>query len=333
MKNTINIFLVISSIFLLTACTPKLTIQALQASKVEGIKVNSIFLEQFSNDSVYQTQAIANEISNNFVENKKVFSLQNNLNFSDAVLKGEVVNSSADYNVYYQEEVDFGRCRYFSYDKHSKTRHCVEYYVRYIPCEDASFNVSTNINLIRTNSGETIFSNTYSRSSRDHQCFYGYYSYSPFPNHISARNNANIVNQDLARQIAKDIIRDISPSYIYFDIEIIDDLKDIQEKFTYTKEQKEEFKKAVKMLENRNLESAKDIFATLDKETQGQSIESVYNLALIFEAQNELEIANKLYLEAFKRVENSNYKALIEQGIFRTNSNLEHKIKAISQLP
>ena len=40
MKTTINLFLVISSIFLLTACTPKLTIQALQASKVEGIKVN-----------------------------------------------------------------------------------------------------------------------------------------------------------------------------------------------------------------------------------------------------------------------------------------------------
>lgn len=333
MKTTINIILTISSIFLLTACTPKLTIQAIQASKVEGIKVNSIFLEQFSNDSVYQTQAIANEISNNIVENKKVFTLQNNINLSDAVLKGEVVNSSADFNIYYKEEVDFSRCRYFSYDKNNRSKQCMEYYIRYIPCEDAIYNLSTNINLIRQKNGEIIFANNYSKNYRDYQCYYSHYSYRPFPNHINARNSALFVNQNLAQQIAKDIIRDISPSYIYFDIEIIDELKNSQESFIYTKEQKKQFEKAVKMLENRSLESAKEIFAKLDKETQGQSIESVYNLALIFEAQNELEIANKLYLEAFKRVLNPDFKVLVEQGINRTNSNLENKIKAISQLP
>ena len=71
----------------------------------------------------------------------------------------------------------------------------------------------------------------------------------------------------------------------------------------------------------------------MDKQFDGKSFEVIYNLGLIFEATNNLEIANNLYNEAKTLTLDIKYLDLINYAITRTNINLEEKIKAKSQLP
>ncbi|MCG3716740.1 hypothetical protein L5F64_14210, partial [Aliarcobacter butzleri] len=72
---------------------------------------------------------------------------------------------------------------------------------------------------------------------------------------------------------------------------------------------------------------------SLNQELQGKSFEVLYNLALIYEATNNLQIANNLYNQARTLTFNVKDLDLINYGISRTNLNLEEKIKAKSQLP
>ena len=71
----------------------------------------------------------------------------------------------------------------------------------------------------------------------------------------------------------------------------------------------------------------------MDNEFAGKSFEVVYNLALIHEAYNQLQVANQLYNEARGLTLNTEYLELVNFGISRTSRNLEEKIKAKSQLP
>ena len=70
----------------------------------------------------------------------------------------------------------------------------------------------------------------------------------------------------------------------------------------------------------------------LDKELNGKSYEVAYNLGLIFEAQDNLEISNKLYLAVRDLAIDLKHRNLIDYAINRTNLNLQNKIKAKSQL-
>lgn len=331
MTRYFNIILLLIASLFFAACTPKLTIKALQPSKIEGQKVNVIFLEQFRNDSVNQTQSLANSIATKIIDNKKVFTLKNDIFGVDAIITGEVLNSSANYNVYYNEEIDYSRCRYYSYDEKTRKRTCLEYYIKYIPCEAKEYNVTTAITLLRPSSNQIAFSKTYDKSARENVCYDNYFSSYPFmPSHLNSQQDSHMANSQIASQIAQEIINDISPSYIFFNIEIIDELENNP---IYTKDHKKRFETAVNYLEKRDFEVAKSIFVSLDDELQGQSFEVAYNLALIFEANDSLEIANKLFIEAEKLTSIPKYKSLIYYGIQRTNINLENKIKAKSQIP
>ncbi|WP_198304445.1 hypothetical protein [Arcobacter vandammei] len=334
MKNIFKrLFLFFSYIFVsifISACTPKITIQALEPSKISSQKVNIVAISNIKNDNVNQTTSIANALSNKIIDDKNVFTIQNNTIGVDAIINGEVLNSSASYNVYYHEEIDFSRCRYFRYDEKAKTKQCLQYEIRYIPCETKYYNVTTALNLVNPNTNNIIFSKTYDKSSSDNVCYDRYFSYSPiFPSHLNSRSDSFRVNSQIAFEIAKDFVNDISPNYIYFNVEIIDELKDYK---NYTKEQNERFKTAVSYLEKSQFDIAFSILESLDIELNGKSYEVAYNLGLIFEARDELEIANKLYFAIKDFKMEIKHKNLIDYGINRTNLNLQNKIKAKSQL-
>lgn len=139
------------------------------------------------------------------------------------------------------------------------------------------------------------------------------------------------INSQIANEIADDIIDDISPHYVYFNINIIEELDDKNP--LYSKEQKVRFENIVSLIENINLDIAKTQLEILDKELNSKSFEVIYNLALIYEANAKLEIANKLYNQSKFLTQDIEYLDLINYAINRTNINLEEKIKAKSQLP
>lgn len=330
MKLLLNIS-ILSLIFLFNGCASKITIKALQSSKIEKEKINSIKVERFRNDDINQTESLANKIANKVVDNKRVFTLKNDIFGTDAILTGEVLQSSATYNVYYRNEVDFSRCRYYRYDERTRVKQCMEYYIRYIPCEAKEYNVTTAITLIKPINNQIIFSKTYSTNTSDNVCYDRYfYDYPYMPAHLTAHSDKFRVNSQLADSISNAILDDISPHYIYFDVEIMEELNDNP---IYTKTQKQRFEDSVTLMEKGNLDLAKYNLESLNQELQGKSFEVLYNLALIYEATNNLQIANNLYNQAKTLTFNVKDLDLINYGISRTNLNLEEKIKAKSQLP
>lgn len=101
------------------------------------------------------------------------------------------------------------------------------------------------------------------------------------------------INSQIADEITEDILDDISPHYVYYDIEIIDELN--KNSLIFSKEQEKRFERAVELIEAKNLDLAKNELEKLDSEFSGKSFEIIYNLALIHEAFNQLKVANELY--------------------------------------
>jgi len=327
MQILFNSLILISLSFFINGCSSKsLTIKSLHPSKIENEKIHTIRVDRFYRDDVNQTISLENKIANKIIDNQRVFILKNTDFGTDAILSGEVVNSSATYETYYKNEIDYSRCRFYRYDERNRTKHCMEYEIRYIPCENREYNVTTNIKVIKPITNLVIFSKTYDKSSYENICF----DFRPYPFYRSTSDKHRITSQ-IADQISDDIIDDISPHYVYFNIKIIEELDD--KNIFYTKEHKKRFEVIVDLIENQNLDIAKMELEKLDKEFNNKSFEVIYNLALIYEAFNRLEIANKLYIQAKNLTLNVEYLDLINYGIERTSINLEEKIKAKSQLP
>ena len=326
MRIVLNIFiLALISVFISACSTKRLTIKSLHPSKIEKEKIYTIRVDRFYRDDVNQTISLEDRIENKVIDGKRIFKLQNTDFGTDAIVTGDVLNSSIRYDTYYRTEVDYSRCRYYRYDERNRSRHCMEYVIRQIPCENREYNVTTNINIIKPITNEVLFSKTYDKSSFENVCFD-----TPFPFY---RTTANIfrMNSQIADKISQDIVDDISPHYVYYNINIIEELDDDNK--LYTKEHETRFEKAVDLIVNKYLDLAKIELDLLDKELNGQSFEINYNLALIYEASNQLEMANKLYRNAKTLTLDIKYLDLIDYGINRTSINLEEKIKAKSQLP
>jgi hypothetical protein len=326
MKIILNIFiLALISVFISACSTKRLTIKSLHPSKIEKEKIYTIKVDRFYRDDINQTISLEDRIANKVIDNRNVFLLKNNDFGTDAVVTGEVLNSSVKYDTYYKTDVDYSRCRYYRYDDRNRSRHCMEYVVRHIPCENREYNVTTHINIIKPITNEVIFSKTYDKSSYENVCF----DY-PYPFYRSTTNIFRM-NSQIADKISQDIVDDMSPHYVYYNINIIEELDDNNK--LYTKEHKKRFEKAVDLIVNKYLDLAKIELDLLDKELNNQSFEITYNLALIYEASNQLEMANNLYRNAKTLTLDIKYLDLIDYGINRTNINIEEKIKAKSQLP
>lgn len=326
MKNIYKSILFLLFLILLTGCGSKrLSIKSLHPSKIPNEKIYSVYVEDFVNDDIYQSLKIQNKLANKTIEGKKVFKVLNTFQNVDAVVQGST-SSTLNYSIYYQEEIDYRRCRYYRHEDKKKTRKCAEYYVRVIPCENREYNVQTNLKLLKQSTNEILFAKTYNKSRNIHQCFrYHYYPYHTIP------RDKREVNIKLASLIANEFLDDISPHYKYWDIEIIEELN--EDNLIFTDEQSNRFEKIVELLEKRNLDLSLDALNKLNQEFDNKSYEVIYNMALIYEAKANLYEANKLYKKAKYLVNDLDDLALINSGIKRTQRNLEEKIKAKSQLP
>ena len=135
MKLIFNIFLLFSILFISGCSSKRLTIKSLHPSKIEGDKIHTIRVERFYRDDINQTVSVANKIANKIIEHKKIFLLKENDFGTDAILSGEVLNSSLNTHVYYRSDVDYSRCSYYRYDDRTRTKQCIEYRTILIPCE------------------------------------------------------------------------------------------------------------------------------------------------------------------------------------------------------
>ncbi len=327
MKAIYKSVLFILILLLLSACSSKkLTVKLLHPSQIPNEKIYTIYVEDFLNDNLYQSLKIENKLANKRINAKKVFKLLNTKNNTDTFIEG-IVDSNLNYYTYYEEEIDYKRCRSYRYDENKKkTKKCMQYHIRLIPCEKRVYNVQTNIKVIKNNSNEILFAKTYNKTRNIRECFrYHYYAY-----HTIARDKREI-NTKLANLIANEFLDDISPHYVYFDIKIIEELN--EDNLIFTDSQSQRFEKVTELMQKRNFDLSLDELEKLDIEFNHKSYEVIYNMGLIYEASAKLFKANKLYNKAKFLVDDLDALQDINNAILRTNINLEEKIKAKSQLP
>lgn len=315
-----NIFMLIFCVLFLCSCSSKkLMVAALKPSKINHT-YKTIAIPYFHNDNINQRSFIQSALANKVVNNQKVFTIKESLSNVDTILRGEVLESSLNISPYFDDGEQ--RCVLYKYNRKTKTKECIKYRKRKIPCQIRNYRVLTKISLINPTNDNIIFDKIYTKTHQEDECFEDRIYYYPY---LPTRNDKYKVNSNLAQEIAKDISNDLSPHYEYFDIKIMDTLKD---DLNYTDEQKKEFELIVNLIENNLLEKAKEKLRKFDS----KSVEAIYNLALIYEAQDKLLDANKVYKTAKTMTEDKDYLLLINTAILRTKQNLENKIKAKSQL-
>jgi hypothetical protein len=326
MKSIYKIILFLSFLILITGCgSKKLTVKSLHPSKIPNEKIYSINVEDFVNDDIYQSLKIQNKLANKRIDGKKVFKVLHTYDNADAIVEGEL-NSTLNYHTYYEEEIDYTRCRYYRHEGKKKIKKCMEYYVRVIPCENREYQVQTNLKLLKESTNEILFAKTYNKSKNIRECFdYHYYPYHTIP------RDKRKINTKLAEVIADEFLDDISPHYVYYDINMIEELN--EDNLIFSKEQASKFERIVELMEKRNLDLSFEELNKLNQEFKGKSYEVIYNMALIYEAKANLYDANRLYNKAKYLVKDLDNLELINNGIRRTKVNLEEKIKAKSQLP
>lgn len=312
------------SVLIFTGCSTKITVKSLHPSKIEDEKIHTVFVDRFYNDRVNQTALVESELSSAFLKSKKLFKLKTNSFNTDAIIAGEVLESSLNYEIYYKEDFDKKRCLTYEVDKQTKKRTCIKYIKRVTPCEKREYKVQTKIDVLKTDSNELLFSKVYSKTKHEDECFEN-------TTYISSgfHRNKKTINTNLARQIANEFLYDISPHYEYHTIEIVDEIKSIK----LSKEQEEEFEKSVELIDDGYITQARKKLQSLNETLDFKSWEILYNLALIEEKFENLKNAQTLYEEAEQNAVENEDLQLIQTALNRVNRNLSEKIKAISQLP
>ncbi|UTJ05319.1 tetratricopeptide repeat protein [Arcobacter roscoffensis] len=325
MSNLSKIILLAFSILFFSGCATKITVKSLHPSKIKDEKIHTVFVDRFFNDNINQTSQIEERLSSAYIKNKKLFRLKTNSFNTDAIITGEVLESSLNYHIYYEEEFNKKRCLTYEVDKKTKKRTCIQYIKKLIPCEKRDYKVKTKIDIIKTSANEILFSKVYTKTKFEDEC----YRHKSYPYYSDFHRNKKSINSNLAKSIAQNFLQDISPHYNYYTIEVIDEITSLE----LTNQQKDKFDEILELIENANYSIAKKELENLNKELNFKSWEVLYNLGLIYEKFENLKTAQDLYLEARQNSIDNESLAIIQASLNRVNRNLSEKIKAISQLP
>lgn len=325
MSNLVKIILLALSILIFSGCATKITVKSLHPSKIKDEKIHKVFIDRFFNDSINQTATIEAKLSSAFIKNKKLFRLKTNSFDTDAIITGEVLESSLNYHIYYEEEFNRKRCITYEVDKKTKKRTCIEYVKKFIPCERRDYKVKTKIDVIKSSSNEILFSKIYTKTKFEDEC----YRHKTYPYYSDFHRNKNTINSNLAKDIAINFLQDISPHYNYYTVEVIDEIKSLE----LNEQQENKFDDILELIENSNYTIAKKELEKLNEELNYKSWEVLYNLGLIYERFENLKTAQDLYLEAKQNSFDNESLSIIQSSLNRVNRNLRGKIKAISQLP
>lgn len=325
MSNLVKIILLALSILIFSGCATKITVKSLHPSKIKDEKIHKVFVDRFFNDNINQTATIEAKLSSAFIKNKKLFRLKTNSFDTDAIITGEVLESSLNYHIYYEEEFNRKRCITYEVDKKTKKRTCIEYVKKFIPCERRDYRVKTKIDVIKSSSNEILFSKIYTKTKFEDEC----YRHKTYPYYSDFHRNKKTINSNLAKDIAINFLQDISPHYNYYTVEVIDEIKSLE----LNKQQEDKFDDILELIENSNYTIAKKELEKLNEELNYKSWEVLYNLGLIYERFENLKTAQDLYLEAKQNSFDNESLSIIQSSLNRVNRNLREKIKAISQLP
>lgn len=328
MKNSL---LILSILLFFTACSPKISITTLQSSKVNNANIRQLAVVKFKNDAIGQTSSIEAQLANITFNQEPYFTLiqreeldlilkEKKLNDSalvdlddlndirgltqvKAFLMGEVVNSTMYKKVYFKRVQDFQRC--LAYDKNKQ---CIQFPMILKRCQTNDYSVQTQIKVVEVITSDILFTQTYKENDTLSSCDGAF---------LPSKEQHNTY---LANLIAKKISKDLAPHYQTKYVTLLDELD-----ISVSDNQELQFENALALLKQERYVTANEILQQLNFETNEQSLVILYNLALSYEALNEIEKANKLYIKAEQKSLKIGVIEEISEAIVRTQKTMHEK--------
>jgi len=318
----INIFILL----LFFGCsTKKIGMKSIVPAKIKVLTPKNrrkITVSKFTNDNIQLSSRIESALASIKVAKKPFFTIINRMAL-DKILKEQQFQASE--LVAQTDTVKIGKLlgaqiiitgnvvsnnkdnEYISYIKkcivYDKKGNCIQTKVFPIICHISSASISVPIQIIDIKTAQVLYATTITKNYLADDCKADkYYS-----------TQKSIPSMDALNQLADDIAQEfakmVAPSYIYYNVELMEkiksvDLNDKQEKY---------FKKAIDYISHNRLDKAEKILEKLHNETNGKAYEISYDLGLVKQAKNDYKEALILFEEADDNSEEANI--LIDKAI------------------
>ena len=322
-------------IFFLTSCSNKIIIKTLQPAKVNDSSIKKIMITDIKNDDIGLINIIKSQLNNIIFDNKHYFTIidkskrttilneqklldsgiinihkQYKLGLEEAhsILNGNIILKNIAQHIYYKTKTNYNKCIKY------KNRQCISYQQYQIQCIEKQYILSAFLEIVNIHNGQNIFSHTYTKKTTKTNC----------SNYMF---NDKIVFYDLAQQLALNFVNDISPSYHFYDI-ILLDKADIE----YSANQQHILKKGIKLIKNHNYDDAYILFQELVKKTQYNSYVALYNLAIVTQIKFGIQKAIKYYKLAKNIAIKTDMNDIVIQAYIKAQDMLSKHNKAIKQI-
>ncbi|MCW8838103.1 MAG: CsgG/HfaB family protein [Thiovulaceae bacterium] len=299
--NMIKFFLIGLVVLFMSGCAQKVQIRALAPAKVGEMANNkTVAVSKFKSDKVGLSGKIESKIASHKLDRKKYFKVvsrkdidkvlkEQKLQSSElmdektttrvgkivgaqAIINGEVTTASGKSGSYKEKRK---RCK--KYDK--KAKECVKYEYYIVRCNTTEATVAANINIVGVESASVIYGNSFRKSYQADSC-------RTFRRVLST----NEAIESLSASIANEFVGNLTPKYIYFKVELLDEIE-----FDASSKQEKKLENALKYIEANRMDKAEEILNVLLDEFDGRSYVIAYDLGVVKEARGKFDEAKNMY--------------------------------------
>jgi tetratricopeptide (TPR) repeat protein len=331
-----------SFIILISGCSTKVTVKGISPGQVNDSTIKNITILDFKNDNISQAREIESALSNLTVEGEKYFNVINREHLNEVIKENSlnssgIVNSSNDFEgleeaesfltgsveisdvskVFYREyRTDYSSCVLYAKNKDGK-EYCKEYRRYTVRCQKNLYTLNTKVKIIKVKNSTTLFSKNYLKRKRLKSCY-------DDPNDLPS---VEVVNSELARLIANDVITDIAPHYVYYRVVLLDD-----EDIKYSEKESNMLQNSLELIKNKRIEKANELLKRLNNSLNAKSYVALYNLGVTEEALGNLQKAYDLYEKAENITLLSSSVDEVSNAVQRIKIELQKQKKAKAQI-
>ncbi len=343
LNNRIKFATLIGISFLFIACSTKVTVTAIKPSIINDKDVKQISILKFKNDNISLSSYIEAKMDKVIFNDKKYFEIINRkelntileeqklqdsglvngindnslgLSMVKSLVTGKVNSTTKSQKYFYETRTNYDRCLEFKIEN-GKKKYCQRYAKYSVNCTKYFFNVSATIGISKVSNSNSLYNETFSKEKLIESC----------NDRSKIVPHEKVVYEELSKKIADDFVSNISPSYYYFQVVLIED-----EDIHYTWEQEKLLENGLKMIELDRINKAKIIFDKLVLSTSSKSSTALYNLALCEELLGNFEAAYKSYLKAEDIAMLDEVNEDISKAVKRVKKTLVDKQKAMNQI-
>lgn len=326
----ILVFIVIS--FLISGCSQKVKIKALNPAEIDRATMTKrIAVVEFQRDRVGLSSKIESNLARHQIESKPFFTMVSRSNINQVIREQNLQNSGL---VDTQMIVEVGNLigaqalisgsvakptlsdtRFYETRAKCADKKCKELRYYKVRCMKRVIGLSADIKMVDVTRGDIIYSDSLSKNATYKHC-------SDDSRVLPAEGE---IAQKLAINIADSFTYKLTPHYMYFEVELME-----KPDFDYTDRQKQLLQSSLKYIKHNRLDKSERLLKELVDSTQQQSYVAFYNLGVVKEAQGDFTQA-KEYYERADRLTIEPVK-ILDSAYVRINVTIDKSVQASQQI-